>query len=173
MSESTLPPPAFNQAPPPPAPQPVKKSRKWRWILLVSGFVVIGGCGALVVGGVAAVDEAADQAAESNGGISNGVGSADATADVGTPVLEAPDAIGVSYIRIPVTNNSSGRSDYFIEMVVESADGATQYETTLASLSAVEPGQSATAEGMVAWGSDPMPADATARVTTVQRTASL
>jgi hypothetical protein len=63
-------------------------------------------------------------------------------------------------------------SDYFIEVAVESADGATQYETTSAFLNGVEPGQAASAEGMVAWGSEPAPADAIARITTVQRTAS-
>src|SRR5262245_16247242 len=101
-----------------------------------------------------------------------GLGSQDATADGGVPVLEAPDAIGVSYITIPVTNNASGRSNYFIEVAIESADGATQYETTSAFLSGVEPGQSASAQGMVAWGTEPAPSDATVRVTTVQRTAS-
>jgi hypothetical protein len=104
--------------------------------------------------------------------ISRGAGSRDASADVGVPVMDPPDVIGVSYVHVPVTNNSSGRSDYFIELAIESADGATQYETTFATLSSVEPGQSASAEGMVAWGSAGAPADATVRTTTVQRTAS-
>jgi hypothetical protein len=130
------------------------------------------------LGAACSVPEDADKAdaptddAGTDTTISSGLGSQDATADVGAPILDAPDAIGVSYLHIPVTNNSSGRSDYFIEVAIESADGATQYETTLATLSGVEPGQAASAEGMVAWGSDPAPADATVRITTVQRMAS-
>ena len=130
------------------------------------------------LGAACSVPEDADKAdapaadASSDTTISSGLGSQDATADVGTPILDAPDAIGVSYLHIPVTNNSSGRSDYFVEVAIESADGATQYQTTIATLSGVEAGQDASAEGMVAWGSDPAPADATVRVTTVQRTAS-
>jgi hypothetical protein len=38
--------------------------------------------------------------------------------DVGAPVLDAPDIIGVSYIRVPVTNNSSKASSYIIEIAV-------------------------------------------------------
>ena len=99
-------------------------------------------------------------------------GDEDEVDDLGAPVMDAPDAIGVSYIHIPVTNNSSKASSYMIDVAVESADGATQYETTIATLSGVEAGQAASAEGMVAWGADPAPADATVRITTVQRTAS-
>jgi hypothetical protein len=120
----------------------------------------------------AAEEAKANDDTPANNEISTGLGSKDATADVGVPALDAPDVIGVSYIHVPVTNNSSGRSDYFIEVAIESADGATLYETTFASLSGVEPGQSASAEGMLAWGSDGSPADATPRITTVQRTAS-
>ena len=137
------------------------------------------GAAALIVLGISATSGGADAEkadAPADAGtdptISTGIGSKDASADVGVPVMEAPDAIGVSYINIPVTNNSSGRSDYFIEVAIESADGATQYETTNAFLDGVEPGQSASARAMVAWGTEPAPADATVRVITVQRTAS-
>ena len=63
--------------------------------------------------------------------------------------MAAPDAIGVSYVKIPVTNNSSGRSDYWIELVIESADGATQLDTASAFVEDLEAGQSTTAEAMV------------------------
>lgn len=99
-------------------------------------------------------------------------GDEDEVDDLGAPVMDAPDAIGVSYIHIPVTNDSSKASSYMISIAVESADGATQYETTTAFLDSVEPGQSASAESMIAWGSDGAPADATVRVTKVDRTAS-
>ena len=160
----------------PPVPQisvtPPKKRRRWPWILLGVGAtfaVLMGGCMALVG---AAASQIGDEAAEvAEGGISNGVGSHDATADIGTPTMAAPDAIGVSHVEIPVTNNSSGRSDYWIELVIESADGATQLETTSAFVEDLEAGQSTTAEAMVI-DAGSLPADAVVRVTTVQRTAS-
>ena len=156
---------------------PPKKRRRWPWVLLGIGgtfAVLIGGCTALFAGAASQIDDAVEEANEevAEGGISNGIGSQDATADVGTPTMEAPDAIGVSYIKIPVTNNSSGRSDYHIELVIESADGATQLDTAFAFVTELEAGQSATAEAMVT-DADSFPADAVIRVTTVERTASL
>ena len=56
--------------------------------------------------------------------MSNGIGSKDATTDVGSPTMTPADSIGSSTVQIPVTNNSSGRSDYWIEVVVESAESA-------------------------------------------------
>ena len=46
-------------------------------------------------------------------------GDQDEIDDVGAPVLDAPDIIGVSYIHIPVTNDSSEASDYLIDVAVE------------------------------------------------------
>ena len=102
----------------------------------------MGGCVALFAGAASQIDDAVEEANEevAEGGISNGVGSQDATADIGTPTMAAPDAIGVSYIKIPVTNNSSGRSDYRIELVIESADGATQLDTATAFVTSSKPG---------------------------------
>jgi pyruvate/2-oxoglutarate dehydrogenase complex dihydrolipoamide acyltransferase (E2) component len=99
-------------------------------------------------------------------------GDEDEVDDVGAAVMDAPDLIGVSYIHIPVTNDSSKASTYMIDIAVESADGATQYKTTVAFLNDVQPGQSASAESMVAWGSEGMPGDATVRITEVDRTES-
>jgi hypothetical protein len=103
--------------------------------------------------------------------VSTGFGSRDATADIGTPTMTAPDAIDVAYIQIPVTNHSSGRSNYFIDVTLESADKATQLDTTSAFVSDLEAGQSTTAKAMVTRASS-LPADAVIRVTKVQRTAS-
>jgi hypothetical protein len=162
--------------PAPQAPQvnvvPPKQRRRWPWILLGVGgtfAVLMGGCVALIGGAASQLDDAAEEVNED--GISNGVGSQDATADVGTPSMAAPDAIGVSYVQIPVTNHSSGRSDYWIELVIESADGATQLETTSAFVEGLEAGQSTTAEAIVV-DAESLPADAAIRITTVQRTAS-
>jgi hypothetical protein len=165
----TLAPPSVPSSPPP---VPTKNRRRWPWIVLGVGIafmVMFGGCAALLGGAVKSANDAAKKAAE--GGVSAGIGSQDATADIGTPTMTAPDAIGVSYIQIPVTNNSSGRSNYFIDLTIESADGATQLDTSVAVVNDLEAGQSTTAKAMVT-NADALPADAVIRVTTVQRTAS-
>jgi hypothetical protein len=156
---------------------PPKKRRRWPWILVgvLGTFVVLGGGCAALIGGAAkqVADSAAKQAeVAAEGGVSNGIGSQDATADVGTPTMAAPDAIGVVYVQIPVTNHSSGRSDYFIDVAIESADGATQLGTAFASVQGLEAGQTTTTQAMVT-DADSFPADAIVRITTVQRTASV
>ena len=103
---------------------PPKKRRRWPWVLVgIFGTfaVLIGGCAALIGGAAKQIaDDAADEAAEvADGGVSNGAGSRDATADVGTPTMTPEDSLGLSFIQTrPVTNHSSGRSDYMIEVVV-------------------------------------------------------
>jgi hypothetical protein len=156
---------------------PPTKRRRWPWILVgvVGTFVVLGGGCAALIGGAAkqVADSAAKQAeVAAEGGVSNGIGSQDAAADVGTPTMAAPDAIGIVYVQLPVTNHSSGRSDYFIDVAIESADGATQLGTTSAFVQGLEAGQSTTAEAMVA-DAGSLPADAVIRITAVQRTASI
>ena len=74
---------------------PPKKRRRWPWVLLGVGgtfAVLMGGCAALLGTAASQIDDAAAEVAE--GGISNGVGTQDATADIGTPTMEAPDTIG-------------------------------------------------------------------------------
>jgi hypothetical protein len=102
--------------------------------------------------------------------VSKGLGSKDATADVGKPVLDPPDIIGSVYVHVPVTNHSSKRSDYFIDITAESADGKTQIDTTTAFVQNVEPGQSADAKTLFL---NDIPAGTQVRITGVQRTASL
>jgi hypothetical protein len=108
----------------------------------------------------------------SSDGVSNGVGTKDATADVGAPTAAAPDAIGFVTIKIPVTNHSSGRSDYWIDLVIESADGKRQFETTSATVNGLEAGQSTTVEAFP-FNAENIPANAVVRITKVQRTASV
>ena len=151
---------------------PTKKRRRWPWVLVGVGgtFVVLmGGCAALIGGAASQINNDAAEVAE--GGVSNGIGSKDATADVGTPTMTPADSLGFSTVQIPVTNNSSGRSNYWIDVVIESADGATQFESTMAIVNDLDPGQSATAETMPI-NAESIPADAVVRLTTVQRTAS-
>jgi hypothetical protein len=104
-----------------------------------------------------------------NPGVSRGWGSKDATADVTAMHLTAPDAIGFSYANVTITNHSEGRSNYYIELSVESFSGSTQYDTTFVAVNDLEPGQTTTAKSMPI---SHVPALAVARVKTVQRTAA-
>ena len=183
------------QAPPPPSPYfeaPPDPPKSWfrrHWKLVTVGAVVAL-IGVSVAAGGGSKDETSADARHRGPGYycrsgsgdnrSSGYrgsfadieGDEDEVDDVGAVVMDAPDVIGVSYIHIPVTNDSSKASTYMIAIAVESADGATQYETTVAFLNDVQPGQSASAETMIAWGSDGAPADATVRITEVDRTES-
>lgn len=70
-----------------------------------------------------------------------------------------------------VTNNSSGRSNYIIEVSFESEDGAQQYGTGTAILNNLEPGQSKT-ETASAFEEVPEGASFTCRLVEVDRFAS-
>jgi hypothetical protein len=68
-------------------------------------------------------------------------------------------------------NHSSKRSAYFVELSLQSGDGATQYNTTMAVVSKLEPGQTAQKE-IRFFSASTAGADAKAVVKSVQRTAS-
>lgn len=70
-----------------------------------------------------------------------------------------------------VTNNSSGRSNYIIEVSFESEDGSQQYGTGTAILNNLEPGQSRT-ETAAAFEEVPEGASFTCRLVEVDRFAS-
>lgn len=74
---------------------------------------------------------------------------ADETADV-TISSCGTDSFGVGTLaaQLAVTNSSSKRSNYSVEVVFESADGATQYGSGLAFVENVEPNQSTTGEAL-------------------------
>jgi len=80
---------------------------------------------------------------------------------------------GVNWMKadVRITNNSSGRSDYFIEVAFEGADGSLLTSSN-AIVQGLEPGQNTTAEAITA---DEPPADGAfeCRVTEVDRTAAL
>ena len=103
-------------------------------------------------------------------GISKGVGSKDASGDikVGKPVKDA--ALGWVSVPVTITNHSSKRSDYFVDLAIESADGSTQYDTTTVIAQVVESGQKATEKGQFI--KDGIPATAKVVIKSVQRTAS-
>lgn len=103
--------------------------------------------------------------------VSQGAGSADASADVSEPqvVREGQGELGIVYAEVTITNNSSERSDYFVTIVAESPDGATRHDETLVSVIDLDPGQSTTERGPF---TADVPDDAVLKLTEVQRTAS-
>lgn len=139
--------------------QPAQKKKgipAWGWILIILGALVLicGGGGIILAGmGGKAVVDAVDSAiasasAAASGGVDQGLGSQDASGDVvlGTPVTD--EAAGMVTVPITVTNNSEKRSNYSIDVSAETADGATQLDTTFAYVENVEPGQSAQGEAV-------------------------
>jgi len=104
-----------------------------------------------------------------NNTVGSGLGTNDATADVKITDCGTPDAIGVTYPTVEVTNNSSKASTYFITLVAESQDGSVLYDNTIISIMSLQPNQSTTEKGMF---TKEIPAGAVCKVTEVQRTAS-
>ena len=94
-----------------------------------------------------------------------------ASADVtGVQIIRTDDEYFPTIeVQATITNNSEKRSDYFVTIAVESADGATRYEETYLSVDGLEPGQSTTDSTMLV---DEVPADAVAVVKEVERLAS-
>jgi len=101
--------------------------------------------------------------------IGKGLGSSDASGDIVDIECGAPDAIGMTYPKVTVKNNSSKPSDYLITVVAESADGATRYDSTPVFITALGPDQTMTEEGIF---TNELPAGAVCKVTEVQRTAA-
>lgn len=71
---------------------------------------------------------------------------------------------------VHVTNHSSGRSDYFIEVVFENSDGTQQLESSSAFVQGLEPDQSTTAEAVTL--TEPPAEGFSCRVTEVDRLAA-
>jgi hypothetical protein len=139
------------------------KKRVW----LLGAVVIIIGAAVASGGGDTSTDTAESSGGDS--GISSGLGSKDATADVQSLDCGAPDIIGVTYPEVTVKNNSSKASDYLITLVAESADGSTKYDETSVFIFDLQPNQSMTEKGMF---TNELPSGAICKVTEVQRTAS-
>lgn len=148
-----------------------KAMRPWyvkkRWWLVGALVAIV----AIAVGSSGGGDSYSDTAATSSddSGISTGLGSKDASADIQSLDCGAPDAIGVTYPKVTVKNNSSKASDYMITIVAESPDGGMKYDETPVFITALQPGQSMTEQGMF---TNELPSGAVCKVTAVQRTAS-
>jgi len=149
-----------------PAVQP-KKKHTTRNVLLTLGVLILlafAGCVALVGG---AVNEA--NKPDTPGSVSQGLGANDATADVVLGQAEVPDAIGVVYLPVTVTNHSEKRSDYYIEIAANDAAGdRVDFGNVL--VMGLEPGQSSVEQAMF---TNDLPAGTSFKVIQVQRTASV
>jgi len=174
VNDTTQPPGWAAPPPPPPLPQPVppvppKKSHKLRNSLLgIVGLIV-----AIVVAthaGGESKHSGSTNSGSSNSGVSRGLAAQDATGDVKLGPPQAPDVLGIRYETVTVVNHSSKRSDYVIDVAVQSADGKTQYDTGTALINNVDPGQTASDKVMF---TNHIPAGAKIVLKTVERTASL
>lgn len=192
-----MPPPAPpTSSMPPPAAPAAKKKKRWPWVVGV--LVVLVGIGAAMGSGdkdaadtaapatketpaaeadasTADVEQVADEtpveepAADS--GISKGLGSKDASADVTEVqiIRDDDEFMPIDEVSVKVTNNSEKRSDYFIDVSIESADGSMKIDSTTIYVENLEPGQSTVQTGMLL---EDLPDDAVPSVKSIQRTAS-
>jgi hypothetical protein len=146
---------------------PLKKKHTTRNVLLVLGVLILlsfVGCVALVGG---AVNE--DSKPTVPGSVSQGLGANDATGDVVLGTAAAPDVIGVTYLPVTITNSSSKRSNYSIEIAANGSDG-NRIELSAVYIDSLDPGQITTEQAMFL---KTLPAGVVFEVITVQRTASL
>ena len=111
-------------------------------------------------------------AAQGDNGVSTGFGTKDASADVKVGTLGDADILGFRKPELTITNNSSKRSNYFVELSLESADGKTQHDTANATAQNVEPGQSTAGTVLPFTKVKGAPADAIVKVKSVSRTAA-
>jgi hypothetical protein len=100
--------------------------------------------------------------------IGTGLGSKDASGDIDSFDCGTPDAIGVRYPEVKVTNRSEKTSTYFVTMEYESADGSTKYDETIILISSLDSGQTMTEEGII---TNEIPDGAVCKITEIQRTA--
>jgi len=101
--------------------------------------------------------------------IGTGLGSSDATGDIDSIDCGTPDAIGVSYPTVKVTNRSSKASTYFITIVAESSDGSVLHDTTIISIMSLQPNQTTTEKGIF---TKEIPSGSICKISEIQRTAS-
>lgn len=150
------PPPNYGPPPQPYGPPPgFKLKRKKRfyqrfwlfWVPVIIVVIIIASVSASAGGGGSSNNAANNPGASTtpNPGISKGIASKDASADVKIGRLKAKKILGqVSYYYAPVTvtNHSSKRSDYIITVALESTDGKQQIDTATVLIQKLESGQS-------------------------------
>lgn len=174
---------------PPPGPPQKKPSkpifkRVWFWIVAIIAVIVIisvassGGGGSKNNGNSDAPSANASAPASAakttpSSGVSRGFGTKDASGDVKVKAKPTQEAdTGFVQTTLTVTNHSSKRSDYIIDLALVSADGKTQIDTTPALVQNLEPGQTTT-QKVTFLSTDKLPAGAIVKLQTVQRNPSL
>ena len=155
----------------PPTPNPNKKRPNKIVVgLVIGGLLVLGVVNSAMSGdnqpqatGSQTSTEAPAKA-KKDSGVSSGLGTKDATADVKVVGISGNEFL--REVELLITNHSSGRSDYYVELSLLDASG-TNVGWTNALVQALEPGQKARAKA-------PIPDDSAVKVKVheVQRTAS-
>lgn len=131
--------------------------------------IVAASLATLAFGGIGlAACDTGDTGGHKPGGVSKGIGSADATKDVKMGAPQFP--YGTVEIPVTVTNHSSKTSDYNIEAAVYDTSGA-KVATADTFIEQVEPGGHAR-DKLIALPSQSV-YDGSAKLTTVERTASM
>jgi hypothetical protein len=161
------PPSQWGQTPPAP---PRKKRSAWQIILLmIVGLFVIGGISNALTGGDDSTGSSAVTSAPrsepADSGISKGLGTKDASADVKLLSFRHR-GYGEYQGTIEIVNHSDGISDYYIELVILDQAG-TNIDWTNAVAQQVHPGQRA-----IVHFSTFEKLAAKAQVTEIQRTSS-
>jgi hypothetical protein len=107
--------------------------------------------------------------------VSKGIGSKDARADVTIGLWKSDNDPYFPTVSAPVTvaNHSHKRSDYVIDIALESANGNTQFDTTTVLVNGLEPGQSTFQKAEFFQAPKHVPATAKVTVKTIERTESL
>ena len=151
------PPPASSHAyahlpPPPPRETPARSGGGggwWKWLLATGTIVFIGLVFAAANAGRSPT-EIGERATKptTDAPVSSRVPStlpqSDPVDDVAAVRVSPPDILGAVYIEVTVTNRSSKRSDYWIDLTLTSSNGSIKYGDTWVSISDLEPGQTMT-----------------------------
>ncbi|OHV42233.1 hypothetical protein BBK14_11475 [Parafrankia soli] len=144
----------------PPYQQPPKKRKKWPFVLLGLGVlmvVMLGGCIALI--GSAAEEVANGRPLEH-------------PEDAAIATCERDAVLGLPKATVTVTNRSSEASTYTIRVSFQSQDGTVQHGEGYAAIGRLEPAQQTTQDAL---GGTQIPAEQTVAcvLSSVQRTAAL
>lgn len=143
--------------------------RRKRFLGVIAGAILATSQGCTSATNTESVDseESSSNDSATEDTVGTGLGSQDASGDIDSLDCGSPDAIGAMYPSVKITNRSEKRSNYFVTVTFESADGLTKYEDALIMVMSLNPGQSMSEEGIVL---GEIPSDAICKVTEVQRT---
>jgi len=155
-------PPGYQQQPP-----PRKRRRKWPYVL--GGLLAL-----IVVIGIASSSGGGKSSSSSSPAVQSSTGSSGSqplqhASDVVVTSC-VPDSVGFAAAKVVVTNTSSKASNYVITVTFESAGGATQVGTGLATVDGLLPGQKSVPQDVSSLQA--APAGYTCRVTDVTRYAT-